>query len=425
MTVVVWIGFVLSILGLLALDLGVFHRRDHAISIKEALAWSAFWIALALGFNVFVYFLYEFHWLGFGTLYRAQLGGAEAALKFFTAYVVEKSLSADNIFVIAMIFAYFRVPLALQHRVLYWGILGALVLRGVMIAAGTALIASFGWMVYVFGALLLITAVKLLITRHDNLEPERNPVVRLVRRVYPVVDDFEGHRFFVRRDGKRAVTPLFVALIVVETSDVLFAVDSIPAVFAITTDPFIVFTSNVFAILGLRALYFALAGIIERFRYLKMSLVFLLAYIGVKMLLSHHFPIPTPVSLAIIAGILGVGVAASILAAHRDTAALASPLADELHHLAEIGLRQGRRIVILVVGSTVLVVGLAMVVLPGPTFLVVPAGLVILGMEVIWARRWLCRIRRAVGKVRRPMGLPGDMYEPACGSGDRANGAEE
>jgi tellurite resistance protein TerC len=405
MAILVWIGFTAFILGLLALDLGVFHRRDHVISIKEALAWSFLWIALALAFNVFVYCLYEHQWLGFGGHAQAELGGAEAALKFFTGYLIEKSLSVDNIFVIAMIFAYFGVPLRLQHRVLYWGILGALVLRGVMIAAGAALIASFSWIIYVFGALLLVTAVKLLVTRHDNLQPERNPVVRLLRRLYPVTDEFEGHRFFVRRDGRRAATPLLVALLVVETSDLLFAVDSIPAIFAITTDPFIVYTSNVFAILGLRSLYFALAGIIERFRYLKMSLVFLLAYIGVKMLLSHHFPIPTTVSLAIIAGILGVGVAASLLAAHRDTAALVSPLADELHDLAEVSLRQARRIIILIVGSTVLVVGLAMTLLPGPAFLVIPAGLAILGVEFVWARRWLCRIRRVVGKVRKSVGL--------------------
>jgi tellurite resistance protein TerC len=397
----VWVGFVLLVLGLLALDLGVFHRKTKAVSIKEALAWTGFWIALALAFNVFVYFLYEHHWFEFGSTLRHELDGGQAAIRFLTGYVVEKSLSVDNIFVIAMIFAYFKVPLAYQHRVLYWGILGALVMRGIMIAAGAALIAAFSWTIYLFGAILLLTAARLLVVRHDNLEPERNPMVRLVRKAFPVSDDFHGSRFFTSAGGKRAITPLFLALIVVETSDVLFAVDSIPAIFAITTDPFLVFTSNVFAILGLRSLYFAVAGMVERFRYLKMSLVFLLAFIGVKMLLSHRHPIPTAVSLAVIAGILAVGVIASIYASDRDTGRLVSPLGDELERLARVGMRQGRRVVILVVGSTVLLVGLAMTVLPGPAFLVIPGGLSILAVEFVWARRWLLRIRRGVERAKR------------------------
>ena len=313
MAVFVWIAFIVLVLAFLALDLGVFHRRAHVISIREALAWTAFWVAIAMVFNGFVFFLYEHHWLDFGTSMRQEFDGGEAALKFFTGYLVEKSLSVDNIFVIAMIFAYFGVPLVYQHRVLFWGILGALVLRGAMIAAGAALIAKFSWTVYLFGALLLLTAAKLLVTRHDNLEPGRNLLVRWARKMYPVSSDFDGSHFFTVVNGKRAITPLFLALIVVESSDVIFAVDSIPAIFAITHDPFIVFTSNVFAILGLRSLYFAVAGLIARFRYLKMSLVFLLAFVGVKMILAHHHPIPTVVSLAIIVGILcrgnpGVGL---------------------------------------------------------------------------------------------------------------------
>jgi len=401
----VWIAFIGLVLGFLALDLGVFHRRPHVISIREALAWTVFWVAIAMVFNGFVYFLYQEHWLDFGTSLRQELDGGEAALKFFTGYLVEKSLSVDNIFVIAMIFAYFGVPLAYQHRVLFWGILGALVMRGAMIGAGTALIARFSWTVYLFGALLLITAAKLLVTRHDNLEPERNLLVRWARRMYPVSNDFEGSRFFTVVDGKRAITPLFLALIVVESSDVVFAVDSIPAIFAITRDPFIVFTSNVFAILGLRSLYFAVAGLIARFRYLKMSLVFLLAFIGVKMLLAHHHPIPTAVSLAVIVGILSVGILASVFASHLDTAPLGSPLIDDLERLAAVGRRQARRIVILIVGSTVLMLGAAMLVLPGPGILVSAGGLAILAVEFVWARRWLRSVKMSLDRAKRAAGL--------------------
>ena len=252
--------------------------------------------------------------------------GKDAALKFFTGYVIEKSLSLDNIFVIAMIFSYFKVPSMYQHRVLFWGILGALVLRGIMIVVGTALIQNFAWMIYIFGGFLIITAIKMLITRHDNIEPDKNILIRMARKIYPVTKDFEGPKFFSKINNVKAITPLFLVLLVIESTDVLFAIDSIPAIFSVTTDPFIVFTSNVFAILGLRSLYFALAAMIDKFRYLKMSLVFVLAYVGVKMILSHSYPIPTIVSLSIIATILFVGVFASIIASKNDTAKLKSPL---------------------------------------------------------------------------------------------------
>ena len=314
-------------LCLLALDLGVFNKTPHEVSAKEALAWTAVWVAVSLGFNVLVYFIYEHHWLGMGQGAGVPLNGADAALEFFTAYVVEKSLSLDNIFVIAMIFSYFGVPARYQHRVLFWGILGALVLRGGMIAAGLAFIERFSWLIYVFGGVLIVTAVKMLVVRHDNLEPDKNPLVRLIRRVTPVTDGYHEERFFVVVDGRRAATPLFLALALVESTDLLFAVDSIPAVFAVTREPFLVFTSNVFAILGLRSLYFALAAVMDRFRYLKMSLVFILAFVGVKMILTHHWPVPALVSLAFILGILLVGVVASILHGQRDTAALSSPIA--------------------------------------------------------------------------------------------------
>ena len=400
MEIWIWLAFVGFVLLMLALDLGVFHRRDRVISIGEALAWTGFWIVLAIGFNVVVYYLYAERWLGFGRGLLHELSASQAALQFSTGFLIEKSLSVDNIFVIAMIFAYFRVPLALQHRVLFWGIFGALALRGLMIAAGAALIARFQWTVYVFGGLLLVTAVKLLVARHDNLEPDKVPLVRFARRFLPVTEGFRGNRFLVRDAAGWAMTPLAVALLVVGSSDVLFAIDSIPAIFAVTRDPFLVFTSNVFAVLGLRSLYFALAGMLHRFRYLKMSLVFLLAYVGVKMLLSHLYPIPTPVSLAIIGGILAVGILASLLASRHDTAALMSPLADEFEGLARLTYERARRVVILVIGASVLLVGVAMVVLPGPAILVIPAGLAILGTEVLWARRLLSRLKQRAESLR-------------------------
>jgi len=323
-------------------------------------------------------------------------------------YLLEKSLSVDNIFVIAMIFAFFRVPLAEQHRVLFWGILGAVVLRAAMIAIGATLIERFDWIVYVFGGLLILSAVKMLVVRHDNIDPDRNVVVRLTRRLYPVSNEFDGSHFFTVVNGRSAVTPLFLSLVLVETSDVMFAVDSIPAIFSVTRDPFLVFTSNVFAILGLRSLYFALAGLMEKFRYLKMSLVFVLAYVGVKMMLSHHHPIPNLVSLAVIGGILSVGVLSSMVAV-SDTARLVSPLADDLERLAVTSYREARRIVILVVGLTVVLIGIALLVLPGPGSIAIFLGLTILAIEFAWARRWLTWLktttddaRQSVSKWMRP-----------------------
>jgi tellurite resistance protein TerC len=254
-------------------------------------------------------------------------------------------------------------------------------------------------MAYVFGALLLLTAVRMLVARHDNLEAEKSPVLRLARRLYPVTEDLHGARFFTRIDGRRAMTPLFLVLLLVEATDVLFAIDSIPAIFAITTDPFLVFTSNVFAILGLRSLYFALAPLMDRFRFMKTSLVFLLAFVGVKMILSHHWPIPTPTSLSVIAGILGVGLAASFAPAKLETAPLDSPVARELEELVSVSLGAARKMMVLLIGSTVLLIGAALLVLPGPAFAVIPIGLVILGTEFIWARRLLNRLKREVESI--------------------------
>jgi tellurite resistance protein TerC len=398
----VWGGFLLLIVFIVALDLGVFSRKSSVVILPVALGWTTVWVSVALIFNVGIYYLYELNPAGWD-LDTEQLSGATAALQFFTGYLVEKSLSIDNIFVIAMIFAHFRVPPAEQHRVLFWGIFGALVLRGIMILAGVALIQRFDWIVYVFGALLIWSAAKMLTLRHDTLDPENNPFVRLVRRFYPVTTDFHGNRFVVKINGVKTVTPLLLALLVVEASDVMFAIDSIPAIFAITRDPFIVFTSNVFALLGLRSLYFVLAGLMEKFRYLKMSLVFLLSYIGVKMMLVHHYPIPNEVSLAVIGGILAVGILASI-AIGDDAKALLSPLAGEIERIMLSSYRQARKAAILILGSSVLLIGVAMIVLPGPAIVVIPFGLTILAVEFAWAARWLKRIKAEFASAQTRVG---------------------
>jgi len=424
MIVWLWIGFIAVVLAMLAVDLGVFHRKSHVVKVSEAAVWTTVWVVLSLLFTVAVYQIYEHHLFGIGREAGEVLTGHQAALQFFTGYVIEKSLSLDNIFVIALIFTYFGVGAEFQHRVLFWGILGALVMRGAMIAAGTALIHRFDWITYVFGALLILTALKMLLARHDNIQPLKNPLVRMARRMYPVSADFQGQRFFTRVNGKRAVTPLFLVLLVVESTDVLFAVDSIPAIFAVTRDPFLVFTSNVFAILGLRSLYFVLAGVMDRFRYLKLGLVVLLAFVGVKMLLSHHYPIPTMASLGIISGILSIGVLASIVAGHRDRAPLVSPLGQEWDDFAEYSWKQMRRVIIVLLGASVLVVGVAMIVLPGPAVIVIPAGLAILGTEFLWARRLLTRMKvSGEGFFRRFRKRPpkDDFAAPSASPGEGAH----
>lgn len=392
-TVLVWVAFLLMIVAIVFLDLGVFHRESHVVTLPEALGWTTVWVTLSLVFNIGVYYLYELNPAGWD-MDTSQLTGRDAALQYLTGYVVEKSLSIDNIFVIAMVFAHFKVPLAEQHRVLFWGILSAVVLRGIMIMGGVTIIERFDWVVYLFGALLLYSAANMLVLRHDNVSPEDNAAIKVLRRFYPVTNEFHGRRFFVKINGVRTATPLLLALVLVEVSDVTFAIDSIPAIFAITRDPFIVFTSNVFAILGLRSLYFVLAGLMDKFRYLKTSLVFLLAFIGVKMLLVHHYHIPNEVSLAIIGGILMVGILASTKVA-LDSAALLSPLANELGRVLDYSYRQGRTAVILVLGSTLLLLATVMVFLPTPTWFVITAGAILLAIELSWCWQWLSRLKKA------------------------------
>jgi tellurite resistance protein TerC len=317
--------FMVFVTILIIFDLVVLNRHARAVSVRAALGWTTLWVSVALLFNFGLYWLYNGQIL-VGLVPTSGLTGEEAAIQFLTGYLIEYSLSVDNIFVIAMIIANFHVPAEFQHRLLFWGVLGAAVLRGAMILAGASLIARFEWIIYVFGLLLIISAAKMLVTRHDNINPNGNIFIRLTRRFYPVTKEFHGKRFFIREHGMRVATPMLLALILIESCDVMFAVDSIPAVFSVTRDPFIVFTSNIFAVLGLRSLYFALAGLMDHFRYLTISLVFLLVFVGTKMLISHYYHIPNLVSLAMIASILSVGIVASIFAGGRDTAHLESPL---------------------------------------------------------------------------------------------------
>lgn len=310
----IWGAFVLLICALLAIDLGLLNRKDHAISFRESLAWTGVWVTISFGFDLVVYLLYDNHVAGFGLSDGKVTSGMDAALLFASAYVVEYSLSVDNIFVIALIISTFKVPPRFQHRVLFWGILGALCLRGAMIGAGAALLHQFSWMMYVFGGILLLTAGRMALQKDESVDIEHSWTLKLVQRFYPVSPEFHGRHFTTRLpDGRRAVTPLLLVLLLVETTDVLFAVDSIPAVFSVTVDPFLVFTSNVFAILGLRSLYFALAGMMDRFHYLKAALVVLLAFIGLKMLLAKVVTIDAAPSFAIIVAILATGVTASLL----------------------------------------------------------------------------------------------------------------
>jgi tellurite resistance protein TerC len=299
-----WVAFNVFVLAMLALDLGVFHRKAHAVSLREATVWSVVWVALALAFAAGVHALW----------------GPDRALEFVTGYVIEKALSVDNIFVFVMLFSYFAVPTAYQHRVLFWGILGALVMRGAFIGAGSYLLQQFHWVMYVFGAILIVTGIKLAL-RSSVYDPAENPVLRLARRVLPLTSRYDGQRFWVREGARWVATPLFLVLILVEATDVVFAIDSIPAIFAVTDEPFLVYTANVFAILGLRSMYFLLAGVVHRFVYLKYGLAAVLVFVGAKMTLVDVYKVPVAVSLAVVAALIGASVAASMLvsaARHPD-----------------------------------------------------------------------------------------------------------
>ena len=323
-----WVGFLAFVLALLALDLGVFHRKAHEVGLREALVWTGVWVSLALLFGLGIHL----GWIG---AYAGAAARQQAALEFLTGYLIEVSLSVDNVFVFALLFSYFHVPPPYRHRVLFWGILGALIMRAAMIFAGVALLHTFHWVVYVFGAILILGGIKMWRSHGVEIEPQKNPILRLMRRVLPVAHGDHGPRFFTRENGAIAVTPLFLVLLFVEWTDLVFAVDSIPAVLAVTHDSFIVFTSNVMAILGLRSLYFALAGVMERFHALHYGLAAILVFVGAKMWLAEVVKIPTGVALAVIAGILAASVVVSLLrppprrGPEREVEENREPLAEE------------------------------------------------------------------------------------------------
>ena len=323
MELYLWLGFLGIVFVMLALDLGVFNRKAHVMGIRESLGWTAVWIIMALLFNVGVYFIYEYDLGGIAEHYHngVAVGGKTAAIEYLTGYLVEKSLSLDNIFVMSLIFSYFAIPPIYQHRVLFWGILGALILRGVMIFLGAELLEKFEWMIYFFAGMLFVTAVKMLLADNEEIDPEENPAVKMARKILPVSSGITGEHFFCRENGVLMMTPLFLALLVIETSDVIFAVDSIPAIFGITHDPFLVFTSNIFALLGLRSLYFALAAMMDKFQYLKYSLIVILLFVSFKMCAGGVFKdyideknlkdVITWISLGVIVVAMGVGIMAS------------------------------------------------------------------------------------------------------------------
>ena len=319
----VWVGFNVFVLAMLAVDLGIFHRDAHAVSVKEALTWSVVWITLSLAFNGLIWLFWDRISPG------SDLSNNDAALAFLTGYLIEKALSVDNIFVFVLIFTYFSVPALYQHRVLFWGIIGALLMRGAMIALGATLIKEFHWIIYIFGAFLIFTGIRMASHRNEEVHPEKNPLIRLFKRLMPVTEQYEGDKFFIRRAGVLMATPLLLVLLMFETTDLIFAVDSIPAIFAVTQDPFIVYTSNVFAILGLRSLYFVLAGMIHKFHYLKLGLSVVLVFVGAKMLLTDTpFKIATPVSLVVVALIITTAVVASLVRAQRLEQKANLPKAD-------------------------------------------------------------------------------------------------
>ena len=306
---IVWIIFIAVVIFALILDLGVFNRKPHEIKTKEAAIWTSVWVTCALLFSGVVYLSFENNWIANPT----NLTPTNAVLKFVTGYLIELSLSVDNIFIIALIFSSFAIPKKYQHEVLFYGVLGAIVFRAIMIVFGVALITEFSWMIYVFGVFLILTALKLLFSHNEQKDPHDFKIYKWIAKVYPVTTTIEGDKFFVIKNGVKYATPLFVALIIIELTDVFFAIDSIPAILAITADPFIVFTSNILAIMGLRSMYFLVVGMLDKFKYINYSLVVILAFVGVKMIISHHVEIPEWLSLGVIVVSLAAGMLASKL----------------------------------------------------------------------------------------------------------------
>lgn len=383
--ILLWTILIVTVVALLLLDIGLLYRRVVQISLIEALALSGFWIVIGLAFALIVFFSYEQAWLS-DYIPVTPLTGKEAVTEYLTAYLLEKSLSLDNLFVIAVIFQSLNIPLQYQHRVLFYGIIGAILMRLIIIVSGIQLFDTFHWMNYLFAALLLFAAIRLFVNHTQIKRRSDNSLVKLLTRFIPVKETIENSRFIIISNKTIMVTPLFVAMLMIESADLVFAIDSIPAALAVSQDSFIVVSSNIFAILGLRALYFVLASAMQQLHYLKVSLIIILLFVAVKMLLIHHYPVDATLSLFIICFILISGIIASLLQKDRKPVFATSPLAAEvgrIYNLTFVGLK---RIIILVLGISVVIVGIIMIVTPGPAIVVIPAGLAILATEFVWAR---------------------------------------
>ncbi len=412
-----WVGAILVFALLLALDLGFLRRRRTVPTLREALAWSGFWLALTLGFGGFIYALYHPGTFSFGFKVQSPLSGREAFFHFLSAFAVDRAVSVENVVIFALIFAFYRIPLAGQDRVLAWGILAAVALRGALIGGAATLFGQFRGMDILLGVFLLLISVRLFLVRHDRFNPGRSLVMRLLRHRFGPPRADHPECFLVRAPEGVQITPQFFALVAVLGSALIFAVSAVPASFAMTRDPFLVFAANMFSLLGLRALYIVLAAWLDRIRYFKNSLVILLGFVAVKILLDRHNPLPPEATFAVILGLFAAGIIVSALAGGRDPYAFMSPLADEVSSLLEVGWRQARKVVVLLVGSTVLLVGIAMIVLPGPAIVVIPLALAIFGLEFAWARRWLRRLRGMLPARRRAREAnPGrtDQDTPDC-----------
>jgi tellurite resistance protein TerC len=396
----IWWFFLLLIAALLFLDLGVLHRKARDLSLYESVALSIFWITLGLSFAVVIYFVYEHHW--FSDSINLSIDSKTAVTQYLTAYLVEESLSLDNLFVIALIFQTLKIPVGYQHRVLLLGIMGAIVMRGVIIVLGVFLANEISWMNYVFGAILLFSAIKLLIdSQQPEMHPQQGTILRIAKHIFPYTDNIANSNFFTRIEGKLTMTPLFIAVLMVETADLLFAVDSIPAVIGISRDPFIIFSSNIFAILGLRAIYFLLAAAITKLRYLKATLILILGFISIKMLIAHHYEISATTSLIVICTFLLLGVLTSLIIKHEPLVS-GSPIGKaRLNTLYEFTFASLRRSIILLVGTTVVIIGIIMLVTPGPAIVVIPLGLAILATEFVWARRLLSKFKEKFVHYRK------------------------
>ncbi len=402
-----WITLGALIVALIALDLGVLRRKPRAVTRGAALGWTVFWFCVALAFNAGVYWAYNNHWQGLGlptTPGGKPLGGEEASLQFLTAFLIEACLSLDNVFVMGAIFAHFRIPDELRQRVLTVGLLIALVVRGVIATLLVLFTSTFTWSIYVLGVLLLLAALRMVVIRQSGLDPQKNLVARTTRFFFPMVETLDGANLVTRVNGKLALTSLMTALLFIETAEMFFAIETIPAALAVSKDPFIIVTANIFAVFVTRSMFFAIADLTSWIRYVKIGLALVLAYAAVLMMNAHRFTVPTEVSLIVLIGLVGTGVVAGLFFAKPGPVPTISPLGEDADRVAKIALKQAAKVISLVVGSTVTIIGILMLPGPGPGLVVIPIGLAILAAEFVWARRLLAKYTETAQKLGEKAG---------------------